>query len=228
MSSCTAQAIEAAKVARSHAMDARLKKKKPSLINTTAGLNHARVSSGASADKIMVHVQVRVKELSKRSSKSIDPSYGTWGKPWPRDAYLSGKSLTNLIRQANLSQRFSIILLSQPMDYGGKTIQYLSSGLYIDCPKFEKIELTTDHIHRNEVEFRIHPNKLFITGTQNDTIAEIYNCHMTGENAPFYVPATLPKGVKGPTLFLDFVINKTAVCSSASFDNKFIKLEHQV
>ncbi|KAF8056186.1 kinase-like domain-containing protein [Lyophyllum atratum] len=85
------QAVEAAKAARAHAMDARVTKKKTNPLHTTAALNSARasVSTTAASDKIQVSVEVRVKDVSKRSSMSTDPTFGRWGRPWAKDDYLS-------------------------------------------------------------------------------------------------------------------------------------------
>lgn len=96
--SLSAQAIEASKAARAHSMDVRVNKKKVGPLNTTAGLNYARAGNviAISIDKIQVQIEVRVKDLSKRSSQTTDPSFGKWGRPWGKDEYLSGKIWSQL------------------------------------------------------------------------------------------------------------------------------------
>lgn len=87
----SAHAIESAKAARSHAMNVRINKKKTNLLHTTAALNHARasVSTLAAADKILVSVEVRVKDVAKRISMSTDPTFGKWARLWEKNVFLS-------------------------------------------------------------------------------------------------------------------------------------------
>lgn len=94
LNTISAQAVETAKAARAHAMDVRVNKKKANPLLTTAGLNHARASGNipATIDKIQVHMEVRVRDGTKRTSQSTDPNFGKWGLLWDREAYLSGMS----------------------------------------------------------------------------------------------------------------------------------------
>ena len=90
------QAIAVSKAARANALDVRLKKTK-SPLHTTAGLNQARASTTAAAaalDRIQIHVEVHVKQSSKRDQMSMDLSFGKWGRPWAKEAFISGLSPT--------------------------------------------------------------------------------------------------------------------------------------
>lgn len=93
----SAQAIDTAKVARAHSMDVRMhhKRKDPlNVLNTTGGLIHARSNNtnNLSYNKINVHCEVRLKDGVRRTSTQTDPGYGKWGRPWSKDAYLSGNA----------------------------------------------------------------------------------------------------------------------------------------
>lgn len=96
LSLLSARAVETAKAARSHAMDVRIHKKKPNPLHTTAALNQARasVSTLAAVDKISVSVEVRIKDVAKRTSMSTDPTFGKWARLWEKDVYLSRTSLS--------------------------------------------------------------------------------------------------------------------------------------
>jgi hypothetical protein len=42
---------------------------------------------------VFITAQCRLKSSSTKEQKNPDPSCGQWGKPWPKDAYMSGLSL---------------------------------------------------------------------------------------------------------------------------------------
>ena len=78
-------------------MDARLTKSvtlQP--LHTTAGLTAAKGNMVSGSDKIFIEAQCRIRSSSVKDQKTTDPGCGQWGKPWPKDAYMSGMSL-NLI-----------------------------------------------------------------------------------------------------------------------------------
>lgn len=72
-------------MARAHAMDVRLNKH----TNPTIAIAKAN-SVSCNESKILVTIECRVKSLSKRDQKQMDPSLGKWAKPWSKDTYLSG------------------------------------------------------------------------------------------------------------------------------------------
>jgi hypothetical protein len=83
-------AVDASRAARSHAMDARMSKQPTGqLLHTTAGLTAAKSSMGDG--NIFISAQCRIKSTSAKDQKNTDPSCGQWGKPWPKDAYMSGQ-----------------------------------------------------------------------------------------------------------------------------------------
>ncbi|KAF8901850.1 kinase-like domain-containing protein [Gymnopilus junonius] len=83
-------AIEASRAARSHAMDARITKQPVGQqLHTTAGLTAARSSIGVGDNNVFITAQCRIKSTSVKDQKTTDPSCGQWGKPWPKDAYMS-------------------------------------------------------------------------------------------------------------------------------------------
>jgi hypothetical protein len=72
-------------------MDARMLKQPTSQqLHTTAGLMAARSSIGTADGNIFITAQCRIKSTSVKDQKTTDPSCGQWGKPWPKDAYMSG------------------------------------------------------------------------------------------------------------------------------------------
>lgn len=79
-----ATAVESSRVARAHAMDVRLNKH----TNPTIAIAKAN-SVSCNESKILVTIECRVKSLSKRDQKQMDPSLGKWAKPWSKDTYLS-------------------------------------------------------------------------------------------------------------------------------------------
>lgn len=79
-----ATAVESSRVARAHAMDVRLNK------HTNPAIAIAKANSvSCNESKILVTIECRVKSLSKRDQKQMDPSLGKWAKPWSKDTYLS-------------------------------------------------------------------------------------------------------------------------------------------
>ncbi|KAF8664631.1 hypothetical protein AX14_006707 [Amanita brunnescens Koide BX004] len=98
------QAIAVSKAAHANALDIHLKKTKNPL-HTTAGLNQARASTAATAaalDRIQIHIEVCVKGSSKRDQMSMDPSFGKWGRPWAKEAFIS-KVLDDSLATVNLT-----------------------------------------------------------------------------------------------------------------------------
>jgi hypothetical protein len=80
------------RAARSHAMDARMSKKPINQqLHTTAGLVAAKNSLATGDGNIFISAQCRIKSASAKDQRTTDPSLGQWGKPWPKDAYMSGK-----------------------------------------------------------------------------------------------------------------------------------------
>jgi hypothetical protein len=87
MQSLARTATETAQASRSHAMDARLKKQP---LHTTAGLTAAKTTTSSGENKIFITAECRIKSAAKKDQKTTDPDCGQWGKPWPKEAYLSG------------------------------------------------------------------------------------------------------------------------------------------
>ena len=84
-------AVDVARTARSHAMEARLSKQPASQnLHTTAGLTAAK--NTIADNTVFISAQCRIKTLAPKDQKNTDPAYGQWGKPWPKDTYMSGKS----------------------------------------------------------------------------------------------------------------------------------------
>jgi len=69
---------------------------------------------------------------------------------------------------------------------------------------------------RSEVEFRWAGNKIFLPGTVNNTVGQVYNEYMTGEMALYYALDN-PKAKRSTTpknqflMALELYINKPAV-----------------
>ena len=74
-------------------MEARLTKQPiaSQQLHTTAGLIAAKNNMITSENTVFITAQCRIKTTSAKDQKSTDPSYGQWGKPWPKDTYMSGK-----------------------------------------------------------------------------------------------------------------------------------------
>lgn len=74
-------------------MEARLTKQPiaSQQLHTTAGLIAAKNNTITSENTVFITAQCRIKTTSAKDQKSTDPSYGQWGKPWPKDTYMSGK-----------------------------------------------------------------------------------------------------------------------------------------
>jgi hypothetical protein len=62
------------------------------------------------------------------------------------------------------------------------------------------------------VEFRFSGNKMFLLGTQNLTVGEVFQQYMTGDQVMFYMPPDKKsKATKGPALYLEVFIDKLLV-----------------
>ena len=85
-------ALETSRTARANAMEARLTKQPavPPGLHTTAGLSVAKSHMVTGDNKVFIEAQCRIKTASLRDQKHTDPGCGQWGKPWPKDAYMSG------------------------------------------------------------------------------------------------------------------------------------------
>jgi hypothetical protein len=75
-------------------MDAQLMKQPiaSQQLHTTAGLTAAKNIMVTGDNTVFIMAQCRIKSMSTKEQKNTDPSCGQWGKPWPKDAYMSGKS----------------------------------------------------------------------------------------------------------------------------------------
>ena len=110
-------ALEASRAARSHAMDARITKQPTTQqLHTTAGLIAAKSAMVMGDANVFITAQCRIKSPSTKDQKNTDPSCGQWGKPWPKDAYMSGLSLVCSILHSlsNLIFRGSWRLFEHP------------------------------------------------------------------------------------------------------------------
>jgi len=86
-------AVETARAARGHAMEARLAKQPASQnLHTTAGLTAAKNTTVTNDNNVFISAQCRIKTILPKDQKNTDPAYGQWGKPWPKDTYMSGGS----------------------------------------------------------------------------------------------------------------------------------------
>lgn len=83
-------ATETAHASRSHAMDARIWKQP---LHTTGGLSTAKASMSTGENKIFITTECCIKSAVKKDQKTTDPDCGQWGKPWVKEAYLSGMML---------------------------------------------------------------------------------------------------------------------------------------
>lgn len=72
-------------------MDARLTKQPiaSQQLHTTTGLMAAKTAT-TSDNTVFIAAQCRIKTSSAKDQKNTDPGCGQWGKPWPKDAYMSG------------------------------------------------------------------------------------------------------------------------------------------
>ena len=90
-----AKIVEDSQLHRTQASAARLQKKGapfvvPS-IHTTAALDRAKHGGGPpGSEKILISFAVRVRTSSKRDQQTTDPSFGTWGRSWSKDVFMSG------------------------------------------------------------------------------------------------------------------------------------------
>jgi hypothetical protein len=73
-------------------MDARMTKQPVSQqLHTTAGLSAVKNSLATGDGNVFITAQCHIKSASAKDQKTTDPSLGQWGKPWSKDAYMSGK-----------------------------------------------------------------------------------------------------------------------------------------
>ena len=74
-------------------MDARLSKKPAPAFAAGGSLNPIipLPSSLNAENSVFVAVECRIKTGRRGDLKSTDLELGSWGKLWPRDAYMSGK-----------------------------------------------------------------------------------------------------------------------------------------
>lgn len=59
-------------------------------LHTTAGLIAAKNNVATGENKIFIKAECRIKSSSKKDQKSTDYDSGQWGKPWSKEAFLSG------------------------------------------------------------------------------------------------------------------------------------------
>jgi hypothetical protein len=78
-------------------MDARLTKQPVASqqLHTTSGLTAAKSTTVTGDNNVFITAQCRIKSTSTKDQKNTDPSCGQWGKPWPKDAYMSGESFVS-------------------------------------------------------------------------------------------------------------------------------------
>jgi hypothetical protein len=99
-------AVEAIRIARTHAMDVHVNK------HTNATLATAKSHSASYAEnKILIMIECRVKTQPKRKKRQTHPNLGKCPQPWNTDRYLSGTSPTWL--------RITTKQLSDFLDYRG-------------------------------------------------------------------------------------------------------------
>jgi len=60
-------------------------------LHTTAGLTAAK-NTLTNDNTVFISAQCRIKTASAKDQKNTDPAYGQWGKPWPKETYMSGVS----------------------------------------------------------------------------------------------------------------------------------------
>ena len=60
-------------------------------LHTMAGLVSAKNSLAIGDDNVFITAQCHIKSASAKGQKNTDPSLGQWGKPWLKDAYMSGR-----------------------------------------------------------------------------------------------------------------------------------------
>ena len=92
---CTS--VDMAHTARGHAMEARLSKQLASQnLHTTTGLMAAK-NTITNDNTVFISAQCHIKTILPRDQKNTDPAYGQWGKPWPKDTYMSSGSFLSLL-----------------------------------------------------------------------------------------------------------------------------------
>ncbi|EDR01742.1 uncharacterized protein LACBIDRAFT_333002 [Laccaria bicolor S238N-H82] len=119
--------VEVSHAARSHAMDAHLRKQPVAQqLHTTAGLTAAKNSMAAMTEnKVFITAQCRIKSASLKDQKNTDPTFGQWGKPWSQDVYLSGE----------MAQFYAAPTSGTKKAAGAQPPLFMALELYIDQPK---------------------------------------------------------------------------------------------
>lgn len=84
----------------------------PQQLHTTTGLTAAKNNTITGENMVFITAQCRIKTTSVKDQKSTDPSCGQWGKPWPKDTYMSGELS---IRQCYITSS-SNLCFSQPTE----------------------------------------------------------------------------------------------------------------
>ncbi|KAF8908220.1 kinase-like domain-containing protein [Gymnopilus junonius] len=84
-------ALETSRAARANVMEACLMKQPAVLqaLHTTAGLSAAKSNMVTGDNKVFIEAQCCIKTALLCDQKHTDPGCGQWGKPWPKDAYMS-------------------------------------------------------------------------------------------------------------------------------------------
>ncbi|EDR04435.1 uncharacterized protein LACBIDRAFT_330566 [Laccaria bicolor S238N-H82] len=115
--------VEVLRAARSHAMDARLRKQPVAQqLHTTAGLTAAKNSMAAMMEnKVFITAQCRIKSASLKDQKNTDPTFGQWGKPWS---------------QGEMAQFYAAPTSGTKKAAGTQPPLFMALELYIDQPKF--------------------------------------------------------------------------------------------
>jgi len=90
-------AVDTARTTHGHAMEACLSKQLASQnLHTTAGLMAAK-NTITNDNTVFISAQCHIKTILPRDQKNTDPAYSQWGKPWPKDTYMSSGSFLSLL-----------------------------------------------------------------------------------------------------------------------------------
>ncbi|KAF5325455.1 hypothetical protein D9619_009978 [Psilocybe cf. subviscida] len=187
-------AVQAAAIARTHAVNARLYKQ-PVSIHTNAGLATAKANVTPSMDKILCHVACRVNSGPISKQKSTDPDFGSWCHSWAKEDFMS-EVLDHSLETVNV-----IWVKTHGIELDRQASTYFISASYI-------------YVHfRGEVELRLAGNKNFLPGDSNITVGAAYKEYHTGDLAAFYAVDTKSGKAKAhmkgqPTMGLELYINK--------------------
>ena len=129
-------------------MEARLAKQPASQnLHTTAGLTAAKNTTVTNDNNVFISAQCRIKTILPKDQKNTDPAYGQWGKPWPKDTYMSGGSFLLRLYYSHLiflwlRQRFSTNTWKRWMCTGPKRREWS-----LMCKFLVKILRCTDTLH---------------------------------------------------------------------------------